>query len=883
MPQIHTLYLVHHSHTDIGYTHDQPIVWELQNRALFEALDLAERDADSEDDSAFRWTIETTAVLEHWLEQASPRDIDRLIALERAGRMEVTGMFVNTTPLFDIDQLIESLAILRRLRSDYGFDIRSAMNCDVNGASWVLPDLLLDAGVSGFSMAINPHFGGAMKPRPHVFHWQAPSGRTLPTLNGWPYNEGWALGIGRDANEFEQTWWPRAQTYLNEIGYPLPILMIQTFHPFGDNATAFDYTPFIKAWNEQGKLPHIRMATPRMWWDAVQPYLDSLQVLRGDWTDFWSFGTISSAREEAISRTSRARLRTADLLLAADHALPSVSKSRRWIDRSAAYRDEAWKMLNLWAEHSWGADDSVWYPDSEDTSSGWYHKAGYAYRARSLSLMLQRDALAELALRVAGESSDDLLIFNPLPWERIISGAVRPAVAQPRGTADDSTSGRHWQDRQRELRWNPEDLDSLPPDVPRLLIPPTPVPPLGYTVLKQQDLQVEKAVLEHSETDIIETARFRIRFDRERGGIASLYDKELQWEWVNSAAGSLHEVVHEEVADKSAKVPRKLLFDHIWPTEEVEIPSGWKRRWHARRTRPSAVRTHKVYRTALGWSVIQHLQLEGIDGELTQRVFIPIEGDYLDCESAWHMGLTTHSEAVYVLFPFNLPDAVARYDLGGQAMLPGEDQLPGVCRDYFTAQNWVDFSSGKMGMTVAIPENPLFQLGGFHFGDYQSSFQLERPTLLSWVATNYWETNFRAHQPGLVHARYRLYPYGGAFDEAQAHRRGLEALYSTPLLHRLGEPGTATLPERGTLLHLPSPPIVVLHIKSEGDGVIIRLLNASDQFQSATIASGLLNIVRANWCSLLGEPQGDINVEGGALTVEIAPRRVATVHLHCAT
>jgi alpha-mannosidase len=247
------------------------------------------------------------------------------------------------------------------------------------------------------------------------------------------------------------------------------------------------------------------------------------------------------------------------------------------------------------------------------------------------------------------------------------------------------------------------------------------------------------------------------------------------------------------------------------------------------------------------------------------------------------MGLTTHPEAVYVLFPFNLPDAVARYDLGGQAMLPGEDQLPGVCRDYFTAQNWVDFSSGKMGMTVAIPENPLFQLGGFHFGDYQSSFQLERPTLLSWVATNYWETNFRAHQPGLVHARYRLYPYGGAFDEAQAHRRGLEALYSTPLLHRLGEPGTATLPERGTLLHLPSPPIVVLHIKSEGDGVIIRLLNASDQFQSATIASGLLNIVRANWCSLLGEPQGDINVEGGALTVEIAPRRVATVHLHCAT
>ena len=38
MPQIETLYLVHHSHTDVGYTHDQPIVWELHTRFIDEAL-----------------------------------------------------------------------------------------------------------------------------------------------------------------------------------------------------------------------------------------------------------------------------------------------------------------------------------------------------------------------------------------------------------------------------------------------------------------------------------------------------------------------------------------------------------------------------------------------------------------------------------------------------------------------------------------------------------------------------------------------------------------------------------------------------------------------------------------------------------------------------
>ena len=43
--KIDTLYLIHHSHTDIGFTSDQPVVWEMQTRFVDEALDLAERRA----------------------------------------------------------------------------------------------------------------------------------------------------------------------------------------------------------------------------------------------------------------------------------------------------------------------------------------------------------------------------------------------------------------------------------------------------------------------------------------------------------------------------------------------------------------------------------------------------------------------------------------------------------------------------------------------------------------------------------------------------------------------------------------------------------------------------------------------------------------------
>ena len=57
---IKTIYVINHSHTDIGFTADQPILWELQARYIQTALDEIERSTqDAADESAFRWTVET--------------------------------------------------------------------------------------------------------------------------------------------------------------------------------------------------------------------------------------------------------------------------------------------------------------------------------------------------------------------------------------------------------------------------------------------------------------------------------------------------------------------------------------------------------------------------------------------------------------------------------------------------------------------------------------------------------------------------------------------------------------------------------------------------------------------------------------------------------
>ncbi|WP_161881305.1 hypothetical protein [Deinococcus alpinitundrae] len=882
MPELNTIYLVHHSHTDVGFTADQPVFWELQARFIDDVLNTIERLQDGPFESQFRWTCETTAPVLKWLETASARDIDRFVAADRSGHLEVAAMFANMTPLHNRAQSAEALRAVARLR-DLGLDIRYAMQSDVNGQNWPLADVLLDAGIEGFSMAINIHFGGA-PPRPAVFGWQAPSGRTLPTFNGWAYPRAREFGIGETSDAAFAAWVPRLEAHLKHVEFPLPFVMLQGDHPYGDNGSVYpQYATFARQWNASGRGPRIVMATPRMFWAALREHAQPLEVWRGDWTDFWNFGCISTARETAIDWANRVRLTDADAIHAALQGLaaaPQPGLRTQWAGRSfRLYRDEAWRALNLWSEHTWGADSAVGTPGTDDSLSQKSHKLNLAYTARSLSLLLARDALADFAQFVDG-GADELLVFNPLPWPRTVSGQVPANTLTPRGDPADTTASRHFQghDTPPTSIWTGRNAVHHGGNLGWVL-PPTEVPAFGYaTVPKASVLNVNTAAV--SQEAEVETARYRLIFDTELGGVVSLYDKQLRREWVDADAGHpLHGFVHEEVASRTHDWPRRLLNKLDWTPTAADV-SGWQPGWIANRTGPSRVTAYHVYRTPLGVAVEQLLEHPQV-GQLAQRVFLPLHADWIECEAEWEMNQDPHPQATYLLFPFSLPGAAVRLNMAGQPVIPGRDQLPGVCRDYFTVQGWADFNNGDFGVTVALPENPMVQLGDFHFGQAQSAFVLERSMLLGWITNNYWETNFQPVQPGLVTARYRLLPYAGPFDEARAQRFGLETEHAAPLTQHFGEPGVTPprLPASGTLLNLPDAPVLVTHFKAADGGALLSLLNASEDIQTVRVASALLKIGRAWHCDLFGIKEKALAVPDGGVTLELLPRRSVTLHL----
>lgn len=320
MSKIKEVLLLHHSHLDIGYTHPQPILWQLQQDYIDQAIRLCEETSGWDEQSKFRWTCEATAPLIKWLQNRSSNDVERLIRTVHSGQLGVAALPHHMTPLANSEQIIRGLYPVKWLRDQFGISIEVAINHDVNGQPWTFAQVLLDAGVRLYVVGINVHFGGFPLSRPMAFRWKVPDGRSLLTFNGEHYGffvhlcKIWEKSTKRVAEGLEE--------YVKELedrGYPLDfIYLTSTNTPIYDNCPPDrDLPHLIRRWNEEGHAIKIRFVTPSMLLERLETLPSSLiPEYSGDWTDYWNFGSGSSAVETRVARRSKAMLRTADFLCA---------------------------------------------------------------------------------------------------------------------------------------------------------------------------------------------------------------------------------------------------------------------------------------------------------------------------------------------------------------------------------------------------------------------------------------------------------------------------------------------------------------------------------------------------------------------------------------
>jgi hypothetical protein len=180
-----SVFLVHHSHLDIGYTDTQSSVLQHHLQYLDSVLDLASATDDWPEDAKFRWNVEATWPLLHWIKNRPERDRSRFFDRVREGRIEICALpFSMHTEAYSIDELALQLRFADELRERYDVPIQSAMQTDVPGATIGLLSSLVDADIRYLSVAHNyagrsaPHLvGGQELTRP--FYWRAPNGKRL--------------------------------------------------------------------------------------------------------------------------------------------------------------------------------------------------------------------------------------------------------------------------------------------------------------------------------------------------------------------------------------------------------------------------------------------------------------------------------------------------------------------------------------------------------------------------------------------------------------------------------------------------------------------------------------------------------------------------------
>ncbi len=766
MKKISKILLINHTHTDLGYTHSQPVVWRLHRDIIHSALDLCEATANRPAPSRLRWTCEVTSTLEDWLGQASEEDIERFRSLVKSGQMGAGAFFFNMTPMLGAADLDRSLQPALRLRESLGLPFRMAINHDVNGLPWAVVSHLLDHGVDSLMMGINPHFGGHPLERPLIFDWEGPDGRTIRTFNSEHYCSfhRWMKPQERSLQVMTEG----LDRYLESLekrisDYPHDFILLSATHfDFVDNNPPDEHVAeMVHRWNEAGNGPLIECVTS----DQLAEYmhqvpLEDVPRHRGDWPDFWNFGSASSARETRINRQSKARLTT----------IPKVGGA---LASDIADLDKAWWNALVFDEHTWGSWAPTWNHEADDVPAGICHKFSYAYEARSLTSWVLRRALEKwVGNPKQGGELEGIAICNPAPNPRAVMLTVPTRI--PTNDWHHFTSRIHSLDVRAALLTDDEERE----------VGPFLLPAMGHAKVNLADVRMRDDMPPDCRLaeGVIESPHYRLEFDEKTGAVTSVIDRELgkelidlesEWDFFGFVRESVDGSRHE---GKPKYHGRDALFDTDFEKLSERMESGWQSDWPALREKATGPSRVEAVAHPLGPRLlITYPSAPGVT-ELQLEITLPADRKAIMLEARFHKNHTLSPEGIYFTFPLALTDWRAWYDSASIPVELDAEQLPGAVRDYQTVESFVSVASDQAQVSLACPDAAMVQIGGFNFGKNQESVPRNRSCLLlAWPMNTYWDTNFPASQPGFQRFRYEL-TSAAIFDAEKAAAFGRTAL-----------------------------------------------------------------------------------------------------------
>jgi alpha-mannosidase len=726
-PKKWEIYFVQHSHTDIGYTRPQSEILAEQMRYIDYALDYCDKTDLLPDPAKFRWTCESSWVTREYLRSRPSSQIERLKKRIAEGRVEVTGMYANMAEISDENVMTDFLQPLK-VFNQLGIPVKLAMQDDVNGIAWCMPDYFKNTGVKYLIMGINKTRSILPFDKPTCFWWESPSGARLLAFRGDHYMTGNFFGMESKAIKVENMLWHLAD--LDEKNYPFDRISIQFSGYFTDNAPPSTAAcELVKAWNNRYEYPKLRLSLASEFPEYVEKnYGDKLPIYRNAWLDWWTDGYGSTSRETAEVRKVQNQTQVDEGLF----AMVSVmgGSQNKMLEEQIDHISENEIFFD---EHTCGADESINRPFSENSTRQWLQKGAYAWEAVKKATLLHEEALARLQEFLKKADFPVIYVVNSMGWQRsgdvqlFVDYEVLPVSKKVRIT--DLSTGR-------EI---PAQVLGKRAEGAFWILEVNDIPALGAKALKIE-VTNESADQEIPTRTIVETLEnqfYKLVFDKSSGALQSMYDKELNQELIDAQNPfKIGQLVRETLPDR----------DHLNPSH-------------------STVSDVKIERGAEGqvWESVQiGVDLKGFEtGTENNPKGVDLEVRlYKNCKKiefkySAHKEIITDPEALFVTFPFSLPESRIVFETIGGTLTQGQ-QLPGSSSDWNVAQNFVSVRGKKGQIIVVSNEIPLWQFSDFNMGKFERNPKPGKTWLYSWVMNNYWFTNFRAFQEGGFSWSYQI-------------------------------------------------------------------------------------------------------------------------------
>ena len=708
------LFLAPQMHLDMGYTDYRPDSYEVHARNIDEIVATLEKHND------YKFNPDGAFIYSDYWEHRTQAPRDRVVAVMKEGRLTLPAqLFSVNTGLASPEELFRLFYTSAGLSRSYQVPITYADQTDVPAHVWALPSYLKAIGVSHMAISSNP-FRGAIIPNGRMnarapFWWEGPDGARVLT------------SFSRQYTQFEQLF-----TTANSVpaGIDSLPIFLQTYSSPGYvpdavllYGTQSDNRPFLaseldfpETWNREFAFPHIQIATFEDYFQYVEhSFGSSLPVLKGDGGAWWEEMAASNARSAAVARRTKERALAAEKLASLAAAINPDIPFPASLDR------KIWENLLFYTEHTWGASRTWQRPESDQAVVLRLDKLSFTQNAdRQVNDMTHR-AMSQIDDKL-NLRAPAVAVFNTLSWPR--SGEVEVEIERGKAVADLETGKPIPVEIVRRVP--DEDYD-------RVRFRVEDIPALGYRcysiVPGTASSDAEKVPI----TNTIESPYYRVVVDAARGKIASIYDKSLGRELVDTTspfgfnqyvyAGYGHdgeslihqrEVRNSSLLQLSPALPRPDLKVSM-PTQG-KLLSVEKTPWGTRLTMTSsAVHTPTILTV-----------ISLFDREKKIQIWNRVHKDPVEAP-----------EGVYFAFPFAAKAARFQYEIQNAWVDPEQDQLPGANKEWFTAQHWVSVTAPDVSIGLVLDEAPLFTIGDIDRGLWPTTFQPKNGTVFSYVMNNY--------------------------------------------------------------------------------------------------------------------------------------------------